>query len=116
MFKKCIASITMLVMVLGVSFQANAQDKKNYIMWENVLLTPDYTNLKVFGDNMRKHNEAYHKEGPYKSTVYNISTGPNAGKIIWQMGPMLFKHNDSRPKGRSEEHTSELQSRPHLVC
>jgi len=99
MLKKCIASITMLVMVLGVSFQTNAQDKKNYTMWETVMLTPDLAKLKVFGENMRNHNEKYHKNGPYKATVYTISTGPNSGSIIWQMGPMMFKHNDSRPKG-----------------
>ena len=56
MLKKCIASIGMLVMVLGVSYQAEAQESKNYSMWETVLLTPDYTNLKVFEENMRKHN------------------------------------------------------------
>src|SRR6266498_5999052 len=26
------------------------------------------------------------------------------------------RHRDHRSNGRSEEHTSELQSRPHLVC
>src|SRR5436305_15125937 len=34
----------------------------------------------------------------------------------WQ-GYMLFSHGSRvRPPARSEEHTSELQSRPHLVC
>lgn len=99
MLKKCIASIGMLVMVLGVSYQAEAQESKNYSMWETVLLTPDYTNLKVFEENMRKHNEMYHKNGPHNAVVYNISSGPNAGSLIWQMGPMMFKHNDSRPEG-----------------
>ncbi|TYA54798.1 hypothetical protein [Formosa maritima] len=99
MFKKSIASIMMLIMVLGVSFDTDAQESKDYTMWQNVMITPDYTNLKVFGENMRKHNETYHKDGNFNATVFNISTGPNAGSIIWQMGPLMFKHNDSRPEG-----------------
>ncbi|PWK18712.1 hypothetical protein [Xanthomarina spongicola] len=99
MFKKCIASITMLVMILGISIQSEAQESKDYQMWQNVMLTPDYTNLKVFGENMRKHNQTYHSEGNFNAYVYNITTGPNAGSMIWQMGPMMYKHNDSRPEG-----------------
>jgi len=99
MLKKCIASVMMLAMILGVSFQVEAQESKNYSMWETVMLTPDYTNLKVFGENMSKHNEMYHKDGVFNSIVYNIASGPNAGNLIWQMGPMMFKHSDSRPEG-----------------
>ncbi|HLV69076.1 MAG TPA: hypothetical protein VKY34_00115 [Xanthomarina sp.] len=99
MLKKCIASVMMLAMILGVSFQVEAQESKNYSMWETVMLTPDYTNLKVFGENMSKHKEMYHKDGVFNSIVYNIASGPNAGNLIWQMGPMMFKHSDSRPEG-----------------
>ncbi|MFL0352329.1 hypothetical protein [Xanthomarina sp. GH4-25] len=99
MFKKTIASAMMLVMVLGVSINANSQESKDYTMWQNVMLTPDYANLKTFGENMRKHNQTYHSEGHFNAFVFNITTGPNAGNIIWQMGPMMFKHNDSRPRG-----------------
>ncbi|HLV15428.1 MAG TPA: hypothetical protein VKY41_09625 [Xanthomarina sp.] len=94
----------MLVMVLGISLQINAQDKEDYTMWETLMFTPDYTNLKVLGENMKKHNALYHNTGPYKATVYNISTGPNSGNMIWQMGPMMFKHNHSRPTGAHDIH------------
>jgi hypothetical protein len=98
MLKKTIASVLMLVMVFTFSNSVNAQDEsKDYNMWESMMFTPDYTKLKVLGENMRKHNETYHKEGPYKATVFNISTGPNSGKMIWQMGSMMMKHNDARP-------------------
>ncbi|RKE98184.1 hypothetical protein [Ichthyenterobacterium magnum] len=97
MFKKVIASVVMLTMMFGVSLTSNAQDSKDYKMWESIMLTPDYTNLKTLGENMRKHNETYHKTTPYEANVYNISSGPNSGKIIWEMGPMMLKHNDTRP-------------------
>ena len=89
--------MTLVCMVFGTVFTMSAQEDKSYMMWESIMLTPDYTNLKVLGDNMRAHNAKYHAEGPYDATVYNINTGPNSGKIIWMMGPMMFKHNDSRP-------------------
>jgi len=97
MLKKTFASILMLAMVFTFSTAVNAQESEDYTMWETMMITPDYTNLKTFGENMRKHNETYHKDGHYNCNVYNITTGPNAGKLIWQMGPMMFKHNDSRP-------------------
>ena len=100
MFKKVIASAMMLVMVIGVSLTSNAQDteeSKDYQMWQSIMLTPDKTKLKVLSDNMRKHNATYHTADPYDANVYNITTGPNSGNIIWEMGPMMFKHNDTRP-------------------
>ena len=88
----------MAFIVFGTMITVNAQEEsKSYNMWEDILLTPDNTKLKVLGDNMRKHNATYHKNAPYIATVYNITTGPNSGKIIWQMGPMKYSHNDNRP-------------------
>ena len=95
MFKKFIASIMMLVMLLGVSFTLVAQE--DYKLWEDIMLTPDFTKLKILETNMRKHNQTYHKSGPYEASVYNIVSGPNSGNIIWEMGPMMYKHNDTRP-------------------
>ena len=97
MIKKLFASVLMLVMVLTVSTEINAQESEDYSMWETIMLTPDYTKLKTLEINMRKHNETYHKKAPFGVQVYNISTGPNSGYIIWQLGPMMFKHSDTRP-------------------
>lgn len=97
MLKKTTASVLMLVMVFTLSMKVNAQESENYTMWETIMLTPDYAKLKILQTNMRKHNQTYHKEGPSSATVYNIASGPNSGSIIWQMGPMMFKHNDTRP-------------------
>ncbi|OUR94275.1 hypothetical protein A9Q87_01105 [Flavobacteriales bacterium 34_180_T64] len=98
MFKKTVASIMMLAMVFSFSWQSKAQEEdKDYEMWESIMLTPDKKNLKVLSDNMRKHNETYHKAAPYEANVFNITTGPNSGNIVWEMGPMMFKHNDTRP-------------------
>ena len=97
MFKKSIASFLMLAMVFGVSLTLSAQESENYNMWEDIMLTPDFTKLKILETNMRKHNQTYHKSGPFEAAVYNIVSGPNSGNIIWEMGPMMYKHNDTRP-------------------
>lgn len=84
---------------MSANFTLNAQeDSKDYEMMESILLTPDYTKLKVLGENMRAHNTKYHNDGPYKASVYNISTGPNTGKLVWMMGPLKYTHLDSRPE------------------
>src|SRR3989442_6260969 len=48
---------------------------------------------------------------PDGSVIDLASVDPNRGPIFYT----LNQSSDSPPK-RSEEHTSELQSRPHLVC
>lgn len=97
MIKKTISVMAVIAMVFSATVTANAQEDKSYKMWENIMLTPDNTKLKILSENMRKHNAQYHKAAPYNATVYNIVSGPNSGKIIWQMGPMHYKHNDTRP-------------------
>lgn len=66
-------------------------------VWESIMLTPDNTKLKILGENMRKHNQKFHNEGPYNVTVYTISSGPNTDKIVWMMGPLKFADLDGRP-------------------
>tara|TARA_R110002111_G_scaffold1322_6_gene9044 strand:+ start:2449 stop:3222 length:774 start_codon:yes stop_codon:yes gene_type:complete len=99
MIKKLIFLPFLVLVFLGADLNLNAQeDSKDYVMFESIMLTPDYTKLKVLGENMRTHNAKYHKDdGPYKAVVYSVSTGPNTGKIIWMMGPLKYTHLDSRP-------------------
>ena len=97
MIKRTLLFLMTVTMVFGAMTTAEAQDNSKYEMWESIMMTPDYTKLKVLGENMRKHNQKYHKEGAYEATVYNIATGPNAGKLIWEMGPLMFAHLDKRP-------------------
>ena len=95
--KNSIKLIVFTIMAFAVTLTLKAQEDDSYVMWESIMLTPDNSKLKVLSDNMRAHNAKYHKEIPYASAVYNIVSGPNSGKIVWMMGPMQFKHNDSRP-------------------
>lgn len=96
MIKRTISCMLLLAVVFGTTLTIQAQEK-SYVMWESITLTPDNTKLKVLSENMRKHNMTYHSEGPYKAYVYNITTGPNIGKIVWEMGPLTYTHLDARP-------------------
>ncbi|MBT8273410.1 MAG: hypothetical protein KJO77_06370 [Bacteroidia bacterium] len=97
MLKKINSTIVLLAMVFGAMLTINAQDAPPYAMWETIMLTPDNTQLKVLSENMRKHNQTYHGAGVHKSTVWSIATGPNVGKLVWQMGPTTYTHLDNRP-------------------
>ena len=104
MIKRSISLLMMVALVFGAMVTVQAQDDSKYQMWESIMMSPDNTKLKVLGENMRKHNQKYHKDGPYKATVYNIATGPNVGKMIWEMGPLTYSHLDARPsKGGHDE-------------
>jgi hypothetical protein len=97
MIKKCSSLLIMVAIVFGAMSTVKAQDNSSYQMWESITLTPDNSKLKVLAENMRKHNQTYHKSGAHKATVFNITTGPNAGKIVWEMGPLTFADLDTRP-------------------
>ena len=77
MTKKIISLFTMVAIVFGTMLTVSAQeDSSSYAMWEDIMLTPDNKQLKVLGENMRKHNHSYDSEAPHKATVYNITSGP----------------------------------------
>jgi len=68
MIKKTMSSLLMVAIVFGAVLTLKAQEK-DYTMWESITLTPDNTKLKTLAENMRKHNQTYHKEGPYEAYV-----------------------------------------------
>jgi len=98
MIKKMKCLILTALLVFGASTFSIAQDDSSYEMWETIILTPDNTKLKVLGENMRAHNQKYHAKGSaHEAVVYNITTGPNSNKLIWEMGPITFSDLDTRP-------------------
>lgn len=98
MLKKTLSFALLMTIVLGALGTVDAQEGIiEDPIWESILLTPDNTKLKVFSENMRKHNQKYHNEGAHNVNVYNISSGPNTGKLVWMMGPLKFADLDTRP-------------------
>ncbi len=98
MIKKMKCLLMTALLIFGATAITIAQEDSSYEMWESIMLTPDNTKLKVLGENMRKHNQKYHaKGGTHEAVVYNITSGPNSDKLIWEMGPITFSDLDTRP-------------------
>ena len=87
----------MSLMILGIAPRVQAQEDSPDMIWESIIITPDYTKLKELGESMARHNKKYHASGKYQAHVYNISSGPNMGQIVWEMGPLTLSDLDSRP-------------------
>ena len=93
-------------LVLGVSLMALAQS--NYKMFQLVYLKPlAGTNMQTAKDAMMAHNNEYHKEGPFRASVWSNLTGEMVGTWAWAMGPATFSDFDNRPQ--DEAHDSDWQ-------
>jgi hypothetical protein len=97
MFKKVLTLVLMTPLLLGSYATLQAQEEAPEPIWESFYITPDNTKLKALGEAMSKHNKKYHKEGAHRAVVYNVVSGPNMGKMVWQMGPLGFSDLDTRP-------------------
>src|SRR2546429_5874980 len=81
---------------------------RHYVMGESVIRAVDNVSVSVApGEFLALLGSS----GSGKSTLLNLIAGldrPSSGSVI--------AHGQDLSKMRSEEHTSELQSRLHLVC
>ncbi len=104
--KKLFTLLLASAIAVGSITELQAQDDSFTPMWESFYITPDYTKLKELGEALSAHNKKYHgEEGPHHAIVFNVVSGPNIGKMVWQMGPLKFSHLDSRPSdnGHNED-------------
>ena len=76
---------------------ASAQDDLPYVQYETIYLKPDTKQLATLTERMKAHNDAYHSDAPYHANVWQVANGPNAGWLVWVMGPSTFGHLDGRP-------------------
>ena len=102
-------------LILALSFGVQAQEDDSYHMYETIRLKPDTRHLKELSANMAAHNKKYHSEGPYTALVWQISTGPDAGSLVWMMGPCKFSDLDSRPSadGHDEDWMGNVMPHTH---
>ena len=95
--------ILYLLLAALAPFVISAQDD-GYTMYESIILEPDLENVAALSEGLAEHNKTYHSEAPYQAMVWDISTGPNAGKMIWMMGPCTYSDLDNRPSGEHDDH------------
>lgn len=78
-----------LAMALCLCLTLSAQDT-DYIMFQTIELTPKDGMVKQLNEGIKAHNAKYHKEGDQSAQVWQISSGPNSGKLLWVMGPVTW--------------------------
>src|SRR5690554_4055192 len=65
----------------------------------------------------RTYPQTANRPGRHKSARSGLGrSGRVVSSSVWSRRPHQNRSDASRATSRSEEHTSELQSRPHLVC
>ena len=91
MKKRFITSIALMV------FASFALAQTQNVIFETIFLKPKAENLKELRENLIKHNEKFHPEGPYAARNWQVLTGEHSGQILWVMGPFTFSDLDNRP-------------------
>ena len=80
-----------------------AQESTGYTVIENVMLTVDPEDVSKFEAGMAAHNKKFHADDTYGARVYWISNGKNAGKYVWNMGPIPWAAFDNRPAAEGHD-------------
>lgn len=106
----------LLYTLLLLPFLVGAQDYQEPVVLQNVMLTVAPGHTKAFEEGLAAHNKKFHKEGPYQAMVYSINSGENAGKYMWNMGPLPWSAMDSRP-AEDNGHDADWDTKvvPHLT-
>jgi hypothetical protein len=94
-----------IFVMLCTGLFAQTENTDEGIIFETIILTPDYEEIATLAANLEAHNKEFHTAGtPYEAYVYNITTGPNSGKMVWMMGPFSkWADLDNRPGGEAHD-------------
>ena len=88
---------TFLLAALMIPFFMTGQDELPYRLFETMYMTPKAGSSSALKDALGAHNRKYHPRGTYQSQVYYVMNGPNAGKLVWSMGPTTWTQHENRP-------------------
>lgn len=90
-----------LMTLLLLPFLVSAQDYEEPVVLQNVMLSVMPGHIQEFEKAVAAHNKKFHPAGPYQALVYSIGSGKNAGKYMWNMGPLPWSALDGRPASDS---------------
>lgn len=74
-----------------------AQEKAPSVVFDQIMITPHPEKVAAFHKAVAEHNKQFHTDAPRQVAVYQIMTGPNTGKYIWNLGPCTWAELDERP-------------------
>lgn len=84
-----------------ITCSAFAQQAQPYVVYDQIMLTPNPEKIAEFQKVLAEHNQKFHPEGAYDVGVFQIMTGPNSGKFIWNLGPVTWADMDKRPMDKA---------------
>ncbi|MDZ4748789.1 MAG: hypothetical protein SH808_09895 [Saprospiraceae bacterium] len=79
------------------------QAQTDYKQWETHRFKVKMGHSENFEKGLAAHNKKYHNAAPYKTGIFDITTGPNSGEYELVMGPMTFTQMDGRPSGTDHD-------------
>ncbi|THD68000.1 hypothetical protein E7Z59_10155 [Robertkochia marina] len=85
------------VLALAVGLCSYAQEEAPTVVFDQIMLTPQPEKVVDFHKAVAEHNKQFHAEAPMQVAVYQVMTGPNTGKYIWNLGPCTWEQMDGRP-------------------
>ncbi|MDC6352247.1 hypothetical protein PP178_11855 [Zeaxanthinibacter sp. PT1] len=82
------------------------QSATDYPVITNLRLTPLPDKIMQLEQGLAEHNKKYHSQGGNGARVYWISSGKNAGKYMWVMGPTTWSAMDTpiQPEKEHNDH------------
>lgn len=89
----------MLLTLAGSSLQAQT----DYKQWETHRFKAKMGHADDFEKGLAAHNKKFHNAAPYKTSIFEIITGPNSGDYELAMGPMTFTQMEGRPAGKEHD-------------
>jgi len=98
--KKVIALLCLFMSPLFMVAQEEAKEEAEgpaYQMAELTYIKAKVGMEKEFVQAIWAHNAKYHSEAPYRSQLWNIRFGDDAGWYVWTMGTMTFSDLDNAP-------------------
>lgn len=79
------------------------QAQTDYKQWETHRFVAKRGHEADFEKGLADHNKKFHTTAPYKTSIFEINTGPNSGAYELSMGPMTFTQMEGRPAGKEHD-------------
>lgn len=92
---------TLMMAILFATTLLSQEEDNSYFMYENTYLAVKSDKVEAFAKAMAKHNETFHKDGPFHANVWSVVVGTRSGQFVWSMGPCTFTDLDSRPDDKA---------------
>ncbi|TDQ29390.1 hypothetical protein [Zeaxanthinibacter enoshimensis] len=96
----------LIFLLFLLPLMAVSQGSTDYPVITNLQLTPLPGKIVQFEQGLAEHNKKFHADGGNGARVYWVSSGKNAGRYMWVMGPTTWSAMDTpiQPEKEHNDH------------